>query len=88
MTGEAERGRLLAAYLCGDRVPMPLASIGVRRLPDLTGRDPWDLTHEISLQAGRPIWRAPIAIQALHNRTGTAGREGSRPPAQRRTTCG
>jgi hypothetical protein len=45
------------------------------------GRDPWELMHEINLQAGWPIWRAPIAIMALQNLI-DAEREAS-PPAQR-----
>ena len=31
------------------------------------GRDPWELMHEVDLQAGWPIWRAPIGIMALQN---------------------
>src|SRR5207244_2140717 len=49
-----ERRKLLAVRLCGERVLMRLASIAVERLADLHGRDPWDLMHEINLEAGRP----------------------------------
>ena len=88
MTGEAQKEKMLAANLCRNRVLTRPASIGVRRLPDLKDRDPQDLMHEISLQVGRPNWRAPIAVQAQHNRDGAAGREAASPPAQRRTAGG
>lgn len=71
-----ERARMLAVPLCGERVLMRLESIGVRRLADLRGRDAWELMHEINLEAGRPIWRPPIAVQALQNLVDAAEREG------------
>jgi hypothetical protein len=58
---------MLEIPLCGPRVLQRLESIGIYRLRDLRGRDPWELMHEINLQAGRPIWRAPLAVQALQN---------------------
>jgi hypothetical protein len=64
---EPDRSRMLDVPLCGPRVLQRLESIGVQRLRDLRGRDPWELMHEINLQAGRPIWRAPLAVQALQN---------------------
>ena len=70
-----ERTRMLAVPLCGDRVLMRLESIGVRRLADLRGRDPWELMQEINLEAGRPIWRPPIAVQALQNLVDAAERD-------------
>jgi hypothetical protein len=70
-----ERTRMLAVALCGDRVLMRLESIGVQRLADLRGRDPWELMHEINLEAGRPIWRPPIAVQALQNLVDAAERD-------------
>ena len=72
MIAAGERGRMLAIPLCGERVLMRLESIGVKRLADLRGRDPWDVMHEINLEAGRPIWRPPIALVALQ--VGTFGR--------------
>jgi hypothetical protein len=62
-----ERRKLLAVRLCGPRVVMRLESIGVERLADLAGRDPWDLMDEVNLQAGRTIWRPPMAILALQS---------------------
>ncbi len=85
MIDEVERRKMRAVHLCGERVLMRLESIGVTRLSDLKRRDPWDLLHEINLEAGRPIWRAPIAVEALQNLVDAAEREGSRPLAQRRT---
>ena len=82
MIDERERAKMEVVRLCGERVITRLESIGTRRLADLAGRDPWDLMHEINLQAGRPIWRAPIAISALQNLIDAAEREAS-PPAQR-----
>jgi hypothetical protein len=67
VTAALERRKLLAVHLCGPRVVMRLESIGVERLADLAGRDPWDLMHEVNLQAGRTIWRPPMAILALQS---------------------
>jgi hypothetical protein len=83
MTGKAQKEKILAAHPCGDRVLTRPAAIGARRLPDRKDRGPRDLSQEISLQAGRPNWRAPIAVHTLHNRNGAAGREGASAPAQR-----
>lgn len=55
MIGAVERTKMLAVPLCGERVLTRLESIGVRRLADLRGRDPWELMHKINLEAGRPI---------------------------------
>jgi hypothetical protein len=71
---EPDRSRMLAVPLCGPRVLQRLESIGVHDLRDLRGRDPWELMHQINLQAGRPIWRAPLAVQALHNLVDAANR--------------
>jgi hypothetical protein len=75
MIDEHERAKMSAVRLCGTRVIMRLESIGTRRLADLAGRDPWNVMHEIYLQAGRPIWRAPMAILALQNLIDAAERE-------------
>jgi hypothetical protein len=82
MIRAAERDKMLAVRLCGERVLLRLESIGVERLADLRGRDPWDVMHEINLEAGRPIWHAPMAIAALQNLVGAAEREGTTPPAR------
>jgi len=82
MITAAERAKMLAVDLCGDRVLLRLESIGVERLADLHGRDPWDLMFEINLEAGRAIWRPPLAIQALSNLVAAAERE-AQPPARR-----
>ena len=63
---------------------MRLESIGVGRLADLRGRDPWESMHEINLEAGRAIWRAPIAVAALQNLIDAAERESASPPASGR----
>jgi hypothetical protein len=73
--GREERLKMRAVQLCGDRVLLRLESIGVRRLGDLRGRDPWELMHEINLEAGRVIWRPPIAVAALQNLIDAAERE-------------
>ena len=70
-----ERRRMLAVELCGPRVVMRLERIGVRRLGDLAGRDPWELMHRVNVEAGRPIWHAPMAIRALSNLVEAAERE-------------
>jgi hypothetical protein len=70
-----ERRKMLAVRLCGPRVLERLAAIGVRRLADLEGRDPWDIMDQVNLRAGRPIWRPPLAIVALQNLIDAAERE-------------
>jgi hypothetical protein len=82
MIADAEREKMLAVHMCGRRVVERLASIGVRRLADLRGREPWDLMHEINLEAGRPIWQPPMAITALQNLVDASEREGTNPPAR------
>ena len=82
MITDPEREKMLAVHLCGLRVVERLASIGVRRLADLRGRDPWDLMHEINLEAGRPIWQPPMAIIALQNLVDASERERTNPPAR------
>jgi hypothetical protein len=77
-----EREKMLGVHLCGERVLLRLQSIGVERLADLCGRDPWDVMQEINLEAGRPIWHAPKAIAALQNLIDAAEREWTPPPAR------
>ena len=88
MIPAAERKKMLAVRLCGERVLMRLESIGVRGLADLRGRDAWDLMHEINLEAGRPIWHAPMAVGALQNLIDAAQREGTVAPARGRERRG
>ena len=75
MIPPGEREKMLAVELCGPRVVMRLEAIGIRRLADLAGRDPWQLMHRVNVEAGRPIWHAPMAIIALENLIAAAGRE-------------
>jgi hypothetical protein len=63
---------MLVLPLCGPRVLQHLASIGTCGLGDPRGRDPSELTHEINLQTGRPVWRAPPTLRALQNLVGAA----------------
>lgn len=79
MIGEPEREKMRCVHLCGERVIHRLESIGVSRLGDLAGRDPWEVMHEINLEAGRVIWRAPLAVAALQNLIDTADREAGFP---------
>jgi len=83
MITAAEREKMLAVHMCGERVVERLASIGVRRLAELCGRDPSDLMHAINLEAGRPIWRPPMAIIALQNLIDASERQGTNRPARR-----
>lgn len=76
MIPAAERDRMLAVPLCGERVVLRLESIGVSRLADLAGRDPYDVMHDVNIEAGRVIWRPPMAILALSNLIDAAEREG------------
>jgi len=77
-----ERRKMLAVRLCGERVLMRLESIGVTRLADLRGRDAWELMDEITLVAGRPIRRAPLAVAALQSPIEAAERESTGSPAR------
>jgi len=72
--GKRDRARMLAVPLCGPRVLQRLESIGIDGLRDLRGRDPHELMHEINIRAGRTIWRAPLAAQALQNLVDAAER--------------
>jgi len=72
---ELERVRMQKVDLCGERVVERLESIGVTRLSQLAGRDPWNVMHEINLQAGRVIWRPPLAVMALQNLIAAAEQE-------------
>ena len=85
MIAADERTKMLGVRLCGERVLLRLESIGVTRLADLCGRDAWEVMREINLEAGRPIWRAPVAIAALHNLIDAAERENEVSPARGRT---
>ncbi len=67
MISPEERQRMLAVELCGPRVVMRLERIGIRRLGDLAGGDPWELMHRVNAEVGRPIWHPPVAIRALTN---------------------
>ncbi len=75
MIPRRERERMLAIELCGPRVVQRLETIGIRRLSDLAGRDPWELMQRVNFEAGRPIWHAPMAIRALTNLVEAAERE-------------
>lgn len=83
-----ERRKMLAEHLCGPRVILRLESIGVCRLADLECRDPWDVMHEVNLQAGRTIWQPPMAILALQNQIDAAEREADGGALRRRGTHG
>jgi hypothetical protein len=62
-----ERARMQLVPLCGRRVVARLEAIGVRRLTDLRGEDPFDLMERVNLAAGYPIWHPPLATRALEN---------------------
>jgi hypothetical protein len=70
-----ERSKMLAVPMCGPRVISRLESIGVQRLADLRECDPHDVMTEINMEAGRPIWRPPMATLALSNLVRAAGLE-------------
>ena len=67
MIDVAERTTMQSVPLCGPKVVARLEAIGVRRLSDLRGQDPFDLMERVNLAAGNPIWRPPIATRALAN---------------------
>ncbi|HXF49063.1 MAG TPA: hypothetical protein VNL73_06525 [Verrucomicrobiae bacterium] len=66
---------MLSVPLCGEKVVQRLESIGVKKLSDLKGRDPFDLMKRINIAAGRTIWRPPMAIVALSNLIAAAEKE-------------
>ena len=65
MIPAAERKKMLAIPLCGEKAVQRLESIGIRKLADLKGKNPFDLMEKINIAAGHVIWRAPMAIVAL-----------------------
>ena len=67
MINDVERRKMLAVPMCGPRVFSRLQSIEVRHLADLRDRDPHEDMTEVNLEAGRPIWRPPMATLALSN---------------------
>jgi hypothetical protein len=75
MITKSERQRMLTVPLCGPRVVKRLESIGITKLSDLRGRDAHDLMYEINIEAGRRIWRPPMAISALENLIDAAHRQ-------------
>ncbi len=74
MIAERVRRKMLAVPMCGPRVVARLEALGIRRLTDLRARDPWELLHEVNLQAGRVVWRGPLAVVALQNLVDAARR--------------
>ena len=66
---------MLAVRLCGPRVVARLESIGVRRLSDIVGRTPDELLTEVNIEAGRTIWRPPMATTAMYNLIAAADAE-------------
>ncbi len=86
MIDEVERRKMLAVHMCGPQVVSRLESIGVRRLGDLQGRDPYDVMTEVNIEAGRLIWQPPMAILALSNLIEAAASETgqARPATQSR----
>ena len=79
MIEAAERAKLRAVPLCGERVIERLAAIGVTHLADLRGRDPEDLVRRVNEAAGRVIWRPPSATRAMANLVAAAEREAAGP---------
>ncbi len=65
MIDAAERAKMLRIPLCGVRVVERLASVGIERLIDLRGQDAVDLMERVNIEAGRAIWRPPMATRAL-----------------------
>jgi hypothetical protein len=70
-----EQAKMRSVPLCGPRVVARLEAIGVRRLSDLRGEDPFDLMERVNLAAGHPIWHAPMATRALANLIAAAEHE-------------
>ncbi len=66
---------MLAVPLCGEKVIQRLESIGIKKLSDLKGRDPFDLMKRINIAAGHVIWRPPMALVALSNLIAAAEKE-------------
>ena len=87
MIAEVETNKMLAVPLCGPRVLARLESIGIERLADLRDRDPYDLMEEVNIEAGRPIWRPPMAILALENLVEAARTEVARTSLLGRPRC-
>lgn len=72
---EAEKEKMLAVPLCGERVVRRLEEAGISRLAELAGEDPDELLFRVNLAAGRAVWRPPMATRALANLVRAAGDE-------------
>jgi len=70
----AERRRMLAVPLVGERVLRRLESIGVDGLEDVRDADPHELVSRVNVAAGRPIWSPPMATRAMANLIAAARR--------------
>ena len=79
----SEREKMLRVPLCGERVIERLKSIGIEKLADLKGKNAHILMHQINLEAGRVIWRPPMAILALTNLIQAAELDDSEPTARK-----
>jgi predicted RNA-binding protein YlqC (UPF0109 family) len=70
---ECERA-MRAVPLCGTQVIKRLRSIGIFKLSDLRNKNPQVLMHQVNHEAGKVIWRPPMAIRALRNLIAAANR--------------
>jgi Pathogenicity locus len=70
-----ECAKMQLVPLCGPRVVARLEAIGVRRLVELRGEDPFDLMERVNSSAGHPIWHPPMATRALENLIAAAEHE-------------
>jgi hypothetical protein len=52
-----------------------LEAVGVRRVTDLRGEDPFELMERVNLAAGFPIWQPPMATRTFENLIAAAEHE-------------
>jgi len=69
---------MLAIPLCGEKVIQRLESIGIKKLSDLKGKNPFDLMEKINIAAGHVIWRPPMAVVALTHLIQAAKADGNK----------
>ena len=74
-----DRRKMLGVRLCGPQVIARLEAAGVRSFRELAYAEPEELVLRVNLAAGRPIWRPPMATQAMVNLIAAARRESGFP---------
>jgi hypothetical protein len=85
---KSERAKMRRVQLRGERVLYRLESIRSCLSPTSPVATPWEVMHEIDLQAELVIWRAPLAVAALPSLIDAAELEAQAAPFARANARG